>query len=124
MAQSGSIIQVIGAGFDMDFVLPEIASGDEGFHITFIIIHPFTGVKNLEISTHGAAGASDKMFLYMNTANTYSIDVDGGDVLRTAADIPQGTMIRLTCAVGDNEVWIAEVLQPAGTAASIEDGVA
>ena len=114
------------AAYDMDYTLPAIASGDEGWHITFVVTNAFSGTNNLEIRTNGAsADDNDAIHLYKNTAGTTAVDVDGGDVLRSAADIPAGTMIRLTCVLGGAaEVWIAEWMQPSGSAPTTETAVA
>ena len=125
-AHSGCLVQVVGAAYDMDYTLPAIASGDEGWHITFVVTNAFSGTNNLEIRTNGAsADDNDAIHLYKNTAGTTAVDVDGGDVLRSAADIPAGTMIRLTCVLGGAaEVWIAEWMQPSGSAPTTETAVA
>ena len=119
MAHSGALIQVIGSGYDMDYTLPAIASGDEGFHITFVISTVFSGSKNLEIGTNGAGSDdNDNIFMYMNTAGTSGVDVSG-DTIITTGNCPAGTMIRMTCIIGGAaEQWVAEVFQPSGTAAT------
>ena len=61
----------------------------------------------------------------MNTAGTSGVDVDAHDVIRTTNDVPAGTLIRLVCVKGGAaEQWIAEVLQPSGSAATTEAAVA
>jgi hypothetical protein len=124
LQHSGAIIKVSGQftapatqSYDMDIKLPAIPLGCEGFHVDIAIIDGFYDTNNLEISTNGASG--DKFFLYMNTAGTSGVDVDGGDVITFTNDVPAGTLCRLTCIEGgDAEQWIAEVMQPSGTAAT------
>ena len=119
MAHSGALVQVIGSAYDMDYTLPAVASGDEGFHITFVISTVFSSSKNLEIATNGAAADNnDNIFMYMNTAGTSGVDVSG-DTIITTGNCPAGTMIRMTCIIGGAaEQWVAEVFQPSGTAAT------
>ena len=91
--------------------------GCEGFHVDVAIITAFGGTESLEIGTNGDSG--DAIYMYMNTAGTSGVDVDGGDVIAFTNAIPVGTICRLTCIEGGNaEKWIAEVLQPSGTAAT------
>ena len=123
LEHSGAIIKVSGqAGspvesYDLDIKLPAVPVGCEGFYVDIAIILAFIDTNNLEISTNGTSG--DKIFMYMNTAGTSGVDVDGGDVIRFTNDVPAGTLCRLTCIEGgDAEQWIAEILQPSGTAAT------
>ena len=75
-----------------------------------------------EIKTNGDSG--DTIFMYMNTAGTSGVDVDAHDVIRTTNDAPAGTLIRLVCVKGGAaEQWIAEVLQPSGSAATTEAAI-
>ena len=117
LQHSGAIVKVTGAAFDLDLKLPAVPVGCEGFHVDVAIITSFSGTNNLEISTNGASG--DAIYMYMNTAGTSGVDVDGGDVITFTNDVPVGTLCRLTCIEGGSaEKWIAEVLQPSGTAAA------
>ena len=120
LAHSGAMIMVTGAGYDLDIILPIIAAGDEGFHVTIAITTAFTGTNNLEIATNGHGDATDRIFLYMNTAGTSGAEATANDdVIKFVDDVAAGTLCRMTCVKGGtNEVWIAEVLQPAGTAAT------
>ena len=117
LQHSGAIIKVTGAAFDLNIKLPAIPVGCEGFHVDVAIITAFGGTESLEIGTNGDSG--DAIYMYMNTAGTSGVDVDGGDVIAFTNAIPVGTICRLTCIEGGNaEKWIAEVLQPSGTAAT------
>ena len=121
-AHSGSIIMVTGSAYDLDITLPAIAAGEEGWHIEIAITTAFSGTNNLEIKTNGDSG--DTIFMYMNTAGTSGVDVDAHDVIRTTNDAPAGTLIRLVCVKGGAaEQWIAEVLQPSGSAATTEAAI-
>ena len=116
-AHSGAIIGVTGAAYDLDIILPAIAAGEEGWHVDIAITTAFSGTNNLEVKTNGDSG--DQFFMYMNTAGTTAVDVDGGDVITFTNDVPAGTLLRLTCIKGGTaEQWIAEVLQPSGSAAA------
>ena len=116
-AHSGAIIGVTGAAYDLDIILPAIAAGEEGWHVDIAITTAFSGTNNLEVKTNGDSG--DQFFMYMNTAGTTTVDVDGGDVITFTNDVPAGTLLRLTCIKGGAaEQWIAEVLQPSGSAAA------
>mgnify|MGYP001223531062 CR=1 FL=1 len=121
-AHSGSIIMVTGSAYDLDITLPAIAAGEEGWHVEVAITTAFSGTNNLEIKTNGDSG--DTIFMYMNTAGTSGVDVDAHDVIRTTNDAPAGTLIRLVCVKGGAaEQWIAEVLQPSGSAATTEAAI-
>ena len=121
-AHSGSIIMVTGSAYDLDITLPAIAAGEEGWHVEVAITTAFSGTNNLEIKTNGDSG--DTIFMYMNTAGTSGVDVDAHDVIRTTDDAPAGTLIRLVCVKGGAaEQWIAEVLQPSGSAATTEAAI-
>ena len=116
-AHSGAIIGVTGAAYDLDIILPAIAAGEEGWHVDIAITTAFSGTNNLEVKTNGDSG--DQFFMFMNTAGTTAVDVDGGDVITFTNDVPAGTLLRLTCIKGGAaEQWIAEVLQPSGSAAA------
>ena len=114
---SGAIIGIEGGASDLDLILPAIPSGCEGWHADIAITTAFSGTNNLEIQTNGTSG--DAIYMYMNTAGTSGVDVDGGDVITFVNDIAVGTLCRLTCIKGGSaEKWIAEILQPSGTAAT------
>ena len=116
-AHSGAIIGVTGAAYDLDIILPAIAAGEEGWHVDIAVTTAFSGTNNLEVKTNGDSG--DQFFMFMNTAGTTAVDVDGGDVITFTNDVPAGTLLRLTCIKGGAaEQWIAEVMQPSGSAAA------
>ena len=120
MKHSGAMIMVTGSAYDMDIILPVIAAGDEGWHVTIAIKTAFSSTNNLEIATNGHGDATDRIYLYMNTAGTSGAEATANDdVVKFVDDVAAGTLCRMTCVKGGaNEVWIAEVLQPAGTAAT------
>ncbi len=117
LGHSGSLINVTGAAYDLNIKLPAIAAGEEGFFIDIAITTAFSGTNNLEVETNGTGG--DQFFMYMNTAGTSGVDVDGGDVIVFTNDVPAGSLCRLICIKGGSaEQWIAEIMQPSGTAAT------
>ena len=120
MKHSGAMILVTGSAYDMDIILPAIAAGDEGWHVTIAIKTAFSSTNNLEIATNGHGDATDRIFLYMNTAGTSGAEATANDdVVKFVDDVAAGTLINMTCIQGGtNEFWVAEVLQPAGTAAT------
>jgi len=120
MKHSGAMVLVTGSGYDMDIILPVIAAGDEGWHVTIAIKTAFSSTNNLEIATNGHGDATDRIFLYMNTAGTSGAEATtNDDVLKFVDDVAAGTLIHMTCiAGGTNEQWVAEVYQPSGTAAT------
>ena len=119
LQHSGALIKVHGAEHDLDIKLPAVPLGCEGFHLDFVICTSFVGSNDLEIITNGTTG--DNIYLYINHNGTSAADVSGGDVLRTVNTIAVGTLIRLTCAQGgDAELWIAEMMTPTSSGASVE----
>ena len=117
LAHSGSVIMVTGAGYDLDFTLPVILAGDEGFHITIVVSTAFSGTNNLEIGTAGAGtDNNDLIHLYTQVATAVTVDTSGDTVI-SAADIPAGTMFELLCIKGGAaEQWICKSYQMSGTA--------
>ena len=117
LAHSGSVIMVTGAGYDLDFTLPVILAGDEGFHITIVVSTAFSGTNNLEIGTAGAGtDNNDLIHLYTQVATAVTVDA-AGDTVISAADIPAGTMFELLAVKGGAaEQWICKAYQISGTA--------
>ena len=126
MKHSGAMIMVTGSAYDMDIILPVIAAGDEGWHVTVAVTTAFSGTNNLEIATNGHGDATDRIYMYMNTAGTSGAEATANDdVVKFVDDVAAGTLCRMTCVKGGaNEVWIAEVFQPSGTAATTTAAVA
>ena len=121
LQHSGALIKVHGAAHDLDIKLPAVPLGCEGFHLDFVICTAFSGGdgNDLEIYTNGTTG--DNIYLYVNHNGTSAADISGGDVLRTVNSIGVGTLIRLTCAQGgDAELWIAEMMTPTASGASVQ----
>ena len=126
MKHSGAMIMVTGSGYDMDIILPIIAAGDEGWHVTIAIKTAFSSGKDLEIATNGHGDATDRIYMYMNTAGTSGAEATANDdVVKFVTAAPAGTLCRMTCIQGGtNETWIAEIFQPSGTAATTTAAVA
>ena len=120
LADSGSMIEVIGSGTGYaDLIdLPLIAAVDTGWWCDFYVTTALHGSDSLKIRISGHADAADAFHLILlnNATSSQTAWSAGNDILTIAASSPVGTYVRLTNVQGGAaEKWIAEAFQPSGT---------
>ena len=120
LADSGSMIEVIGSGTGYaDLIdLPVIAAVDTGWWCDFYVTTALHGSDSLKIRISGHADAADAFHLILlnNATSSQTAWSAGNDILTIAASSPVGTYVRLTNVQGGAaEKWIAEAFQPSGT---------
>ena len=123
LADSGSMIEVIGGGGYADIIdLPLIAAVDTGWWCDFYVTTALGGSDSLKIRISGHADAADAFHLILlnNATHTQTAWSAGNDILTIAASSPVGTYVRLTNVQGGAaEKWIAEAFQPSGTSIAV-----
>ena len=124
LADSGSMIEVIGSGTGYaDLIdLPLIAAVDTGWWCDFYVTTALHGSDSLKIRISGHADAADAFHLILlnNATSSQTAWSAGNDILTIAASSPVGTYVRLTNVQGGAaEKWIAEAFQPSGTSIAV-----
>jgi len=119
LADSGSMIQVIGGGGYDDIIdLPLIAAVDTGWWCEFYVVTALGSSDSLKIRINGHADGADGFHLILlnNATSSQSVWTAGSDILTIAASSPVSTYVKLTNVQGGAaEKWIAECFQPSGT---------
>ena len=124
LADSGSMIEVIGSGTGYaDLIdLPVIAAVDTGWWCDFYVTTALHASDSLKIRISGHADSADAFHLILlnNATSSQTAWSAGNDILTIAASSPVGTYVRLTNVQGGAaEKWIAEAFQPSGTSVAV-----
>ena len=118
--ESGALIKInASSSYTAAITLPAVGADSEGVYYDFIL-EADNGTGLFTIQT---AATDSNIHAYGVTAAAIGSDVAGGDVLTIAADATKGTKVRCTAAFGSAStgdiLWVAEYVQPAGTAPAV-----
>ena len=121
-ADSGSIIQIIGAAYNDLITLPLCVAADVGWWCDMVVTTAIPGSASVKVRISGHADSADGFHLILqnNNAVTSTVWSAGNDILTMATGTPIGSRVRLTCVLGGAaEVWLAEAWQPSGTSIAV-----
>ena len=121
-ADSGSLIQIIGAAYNDLITLPLCVAADAGWWCDMVVTTAIPGSASVKVRISGHADSADGFHLILqnNNAVTSTVWSAGNDILTMATGTPIGTRVRLTCVAGGAaEVWLAEAWQPSGTSIAV-----